>query len=87
MTPSLFIILFVGTWPVAGIAAAGFANAYIQREFPEVRSDSDLRFALLGGIICGWGALIIEIVNILTPWRSRHGWSLRRDAVSGWEPR
>lgn len=67
-------------WIATGIAAAGFDNARIQRAFPSVRNDRDLSDCLFWGILCGYGALITEL-----HWGMKYGWSLKRDAVSGWK--
>lgn len=86
MTFGIALLVFVATWPLAGLIAAGYANAYIQRKYPSVRSDSDRRTAILLCCACGWGALFDEIV-CQAQRRGEYGWSLRRDAVRGWEKR
>ena len=81
---SEFLILFAVTWVPAGIIAAGFGNARIQRRYPIVRSDHDLYTALFIAIPCGWGALILELCESSRK-NFKFGWSLRQNAVVDWK--
>jgi hypothetical protein len=64
-----------GAWIACGIAAAGFYNAYFQRKYPELRSNSDFYLAL-ACIPFGPCSFISALISL-----RGYGWSLKKDAL------
>ena len=80
----LLLMLAVVFWISTGIAAAGFHNAFFQRNWPSISKDSDVYSGLAVGI---FGGPITLFVVYCTCDMCKLVWSLKKNAVrdEDWE--